>query len=293
MSPVPDFNNRNRTLFGLRTNANLVVRYDLFDRHIESVSPLDVDPADIKLAEVLAFQIPVYVTVAGVPLFPSTYEYAPLGVVNYHSLHPPREDIRLVREDDLDERTKHLEYTVDLKKLAEFDHRRPRYPAARSTMGESAAAQAQRLINAGQLTTSSQAVVAWHWCHLLAFSFLPTRRAQARRNLICGTSAFNGQMACIEGAVKTFIYKFCRPLSLRVTASYLADTHFGLRLRYQIFDKRSRESHTEYYDPYTTAKGDFSDYLVVYERLLARFEGVRPRTERRLVKEKLTLDVPS
>jgi hypothetical protein len=80
-------------------------------------------------------------------------------------------------------------------------------------------------------------------------------------------------MACIEQAVKRFVYEFRRPLSLCVTASYLANTHFGLRLRYRIFDKHSGGSHPEYYDPYTAAQGDYSDCLVVYERLLAQFEG--------------------
>ncbi len=234
---------------------------------------MDIDPADIEPAEVLAFNIPAYITVAGVPLFPSTYEFAALGVVSYHSRHPPREGVRLAQGHDLDERTKELQYTIDLKKLAEFDHRRPRSPATRSIMGESAAGHAQRLINAGSLMLSSETVVAWHWCHLLAFSFLPTKRAQARQNLICGTSTFNGQMANIEAAVKMFVYQFSRPLSLEVTASCLANTHFGLRLRYRIFDRRSGWGHTEYCDPYTAAPGDYSDYPVVYERLVTRFEG--------------------
>jgi len=271
VSPIPNFD-RNRTLFGLRTNAKLVVRYDRYQNRIETVSGMDVDASDIEPSEALVFNVPAYIAVAGIPLFPSTYEIATHGVVSYHSRHPPRDGVRLIHSHDLNERAKEREYSVDRKKLAEFDHRRRRYPAARAIMGESATAHAQQLIDAGVLMLNPGTAVAWHWCHLLAFSFLPTKQAQAKRNLICGTSAFNGQMASIEAAVKTFVYQFDRPLSLGVTATCFANTHFGLRLRYRISDRYSGESHTEYFDPYGAAQGDYSDYAVVYERLVARFD---------------------
>jgi len=73
-----------------------------------------------------------------------------------------------------------------------------------------------------------------------------------------------------------FVYQFDRPLSLEVTATCLANTHFGLRLRYRISDRYSGESHTEYFDPYGAAQGDYSDCSVVYERLVARFDTGRP-----------------
>ena len=72
MLPIPDFSS-NRTLFGLRTNADLVVRYDAFEKRIESVFGVDVEQTHIEPAEELAFNVPVYIAVAGVPLFPSTY----------------------------------------------------------------------------------------------------------------------------------------------------------------------------------------------------------------------------
>lgn len=271
MSPIPNFG-RNRTLFGLRTNAKLIVRYATYENRIETVSAVGVDTSDIEPADDLVFNIPAYIAVAGVPLFPSTYEVATHGVVSYHSRHPPRDGVQLAHRHDLNQRTKELRYSVDRRKLGEFDHRRQRYPAARAVMGESATAHAKRLIDAGALLLSSELPVAWHWCHLLAFSFLPTGRAQTKRNLICGTSAFNGQMASIEAAVKMFVYQFDRPLSLEVTATCLANTHFALRLRYRISDRSSGESHTEYCDPYGAAQGDYSDCSVVYERLVARFD---------------------
>ena len=271
MSPIPNFG-RNRTLFGLRTNANLVVRYNSYQNRIETVEGVNVDVSDIEPAESLVFNIPAYIAVASIPLFPSTYEIAAHGVVSYHSLQPPRDGARLSQRHDLNEWTIELSYSVDRKKLAVFDRRRWRYPAARTVMGESATAHAQQLIDAGVLMLSPGTAVAWHWCHLIAFSFLPTKRAQAKRNLICGTSAFNGQMASIEAGVKMFVYQFDRPLSLEVTATCLANTHFGLRLRYRISDRYSGESHAEYCDPYGAAQGDYSDCAVVYEKLLARFD---------------------
>lgn len=134
MSPIPDFS-RNRTLFGLRTNANLIVRYAPYQNRIEAVSNTVVDASDIEPAEALVFNIPAYIAVAAVPLFPSTYEVAIHGVVSYHSRHPPRDGVRLTHWHDLNERTKELGYSVDSNKLAEFDHRRQRYPAARAVMG--------------------------------------------------------------------------------------------------------------------------------------------------------------
>jgi hypothetical protein len=80
------------------------------------VSSVDIDPAEIELAEVLAFNIPAYIKVAGIPLFPSTYEIAPIGSASYHSHQPPREYVRLTQERDLNERTKKKEYRADLKK---------------------------------------------------------------------------------------------------------------------------------------------------------------------------------
>jgi hypothetical protein len=79
----------------------------------------------------------------------------------------------------------------------------------------------------------------------------------------------------MEAAVKTFVYQFRRPLSLEITATCLADTDFGLRLRYRIFDKFSGESHTEYFDPSEAAQGDYSDVGVLYERLVERFDNDR------------------
>lgn len=41
-------------LFGLRTDANLVVRYDACEKRIDSVSGVDVDHTDIEPAEVFS-----------------------------------------------------------------------------------------------------------------------------------------------------------------------------------------------------------------------------------------------
>jgi hypothetical protein len=273
--PIKDFNS-NRTLFGLRTNTDLVVRYSVREKRIESVSGVDIDQTHIEPVEELAFNVPIYIAVAGVPLFPSTYEIAS-GVLSYHAHRPPREYVQLAQQHDLNERTKEVRYTVDYKKLTDLNRgNRKRCPAAHTVMRSSASAYVQELIDRGRLILRSETKLAWHWCHLLAFSFLPASRAQNKRNLICGTSAFNGQMASIEAAVKTFVFQFGRSLSLEITATCLADTHFGLRLRYRIFDKYSGESLAEYFDPYGAAPGDYSDCGVVYERLVERFAVSTP-----------------
>ncbi len=49
-------------------------------------------------------------------------------------------------------------------------------------MGESAAAHAAQLIDQGRLICDDPDVV-WEWNHLIAFEFLPTRRAQTVRLL--------------------------------------------------------------------------------------------------------------
>lgn len=186
---------------------------------------------------------------------------------------PPYEGVTLAQGLNNLEISKERRYTLDLNKLAEFDHWRPRYPSQNAAMGESANAHAQRLIDSKYLSIIPGAAVAWRWCHLLALRFLPMPRAQSRQNLICGTSAVNGQMANIESAVAMFVYQFRRPLSLEVTAPCVPNTHFGIRIRYRICDKHSRESHTEYFDPYSASQGDCSDYPVFFEKLVRKFGG--------------------
>jgi len=268
-SPLARFA-QNRTLYGLRTNATVRVHYNPDFGHVEKVEGADQENDDIQIADDTVFGIPAFIAVADVPLFPSAYELGFSGTVIYHALRPPRARIHIETDSlGLNERAKILEYTLDLKKLAEFDRKRVRTPSQRAVMGESAREHAQRLIDLGRVRIDPGTTVTWHWCHLLAFSFLPTHRAQAKRNLICGTAAFNGQMANAEAAIKAYVYEFRRPLGLEVTATYLEGSHLGTRFRYRIHDRKTGESHTEYYDPYTDVLGDFADLKVVFERLVS------------------------
>lgn len=269
--PRPRSYAQNPTLYGLRTNATVRVYYNPDTHQIERVEGADEENDDIEIAEDSVLGIPAFIAVADVPLFPSAYEMGLTGAVVYHALRPPRERIHVERDSmGLNERAKIQQYTVDLRKLTEFDKKRSRTPNQRQVMGESAREHAQRLIDRGRVRVDRGTPVTWHWCHLLAFSFLPTHRAQTKRNLICGTAAFNGQMANAEAAIKAYVYEFGRPLALEVTAAHLADSHFGLRFRYRIHDRKSGETHTEYYDPYTDVLGDFADLKVVYDRLVAQ-----------------------
>jgi hypothetical protein len=263
------------------------VRYDIERAIIHSINGIGVDPSDVTISDAMNFNMPVFIEVAGVPLYPSTYESLPHGLVSYHSKRPPDQGVRLQRSvHGLDEGAKIVKYTVTLEKLRQFDIRRPRYPTQRQVMGESAAQHAAALIADGRLTIRPGTPVSWHWCHLVGFSFQPPHRAQQKGNLICGTAAFNGQMASVEAAIRAFVYEHNRPLAVEFTVSYLRRTHFGIRLRYRIYDRKSGMSHSEYYDATTDTLGDFSDYETVYKRLLQSFQPIELPSTRRSAKNR-------
>ena len=148
-------------------------------------------------------------------------------------------------------------------------------------MGESAKHHAQKLVDSGQLFIPEDSPVQWHWCHLVAFTMLPTARAQTKRNLFAGTAACNGHMANIEGAVKLLIYETQRPVSLEVTVTVLAETHIGRRIRYQVSEPRSQMLHREYFDALTETRSDFADFELIYEKLKNSYEEANLRRKAR------------
>jgi len=152
-------------------------------------------------------------------------------------------------------------------------HHRPRLPSQSQIMGESAAAHAQRLIDEGLLFVPHDSVVQWHWCHLVAFTMLPSNRAQVKRNLIVGSAACNGHMANIEAAVKLFIYETRRPVSLEVTATIIANTHLGSRIRYRMLEPRSQTLFTDYFDALTEIRSDYADFENIHAKLMTDFRG--------------------
>jgi hypothetical protein len=235
----------------------------------------DINNNTIEISEEKAFTIPVYITVNGLPLFPTKYEIINTGCIIYSSTTPPSLDIQFVAKNLFEERTKKKTNTITYKDLQMFDVRgRKRIPSQNSVMGMSAQEHINDIEKKGLLKFGiDKSTVAWHWCHLISFSMLNTDRAQTKRNLVCGTSALNGQMANIEWAVKEFIKEYKRPLGLEVTATIYAGTEIAKRISYLIFDKMgSHLSHKEYFDALTHLKSDANDHLAIYERMKNLFE---------------------
>lgn len=159
--------------------------------------------------------------------------------------------------------------------LKEFDKpqkQRPRKPTQIQVMGESARDHVQALVDQELLTVPDDVNVQWHWCHLVAFTMLPSKRAQAQRNLVVGTAACNGHMANIEAAVKLFIYETKRTVSLEITATHLADSHLASRIRYQVYEQKSQMLFREYFDVLTAVKSDYADFEKVYEKLMSEYQ---------------------
>lgn len=267
----------NKTLYGLRTNAAVRISFDSVSNTVEEIIGVPgFSPEDADVSEATAFNIPQFISVAGIPYFPSKYEFS-RGIVWYHSRRPPDFQIRLVTPNGpLSERAKIIKARITPKMLLEFDkpnRLRPRNPSQSMVMGESAKSHVQRLIDNGDLIVPDNSSVQWHWCHLVAFTMLPEHRAQVGRNLFAGTSACNGHMANIEAAVKLFVYETQRPVSLEVTVTVLADTHVGKRIRYQVWEPKSETMHREYFDALTETRSDYSDFELIQQKLMDNFRN--------------------
>lgn len=268
MSPIPPHYRRSLSLGGLRKRRELRVAYSPELEVVTRVEGVDVQPRDVIISQERGFNLPLWVKVEDVPLFPTTYESIGKGEVLYHSPEAPLYQISVPNHHALSERTKEMPVTLTAKKLEELgDYRlRKRLPTQASVMGETAQNHAKKLIAAGRLVCDIN-TVSWHWCHLIAFSLLPTQRAQTKRNLFCGTAAANGQMANIETAVRAWVFETKKPLGVEITCSYLADSHLGLRLRYRLYNRRSGGLHSEYYDPLSLQHSEFDDLDAVYDRM--------------------------
>jgi hypothetical protein len=263
-------------LYGLRRSSALSLTFNIESWKVVDAVGCDINKDTIEISEEKAFTIPVYIVVNGAPVFPTKYEMINTGNIIYSSTTPASLDIQFVRNDFLGERAKVKMNTIKLKDLEVFDVRgRKRTPSQNNVMGMSAQEHVNDIEKKGLLKIGvDKSTVAWHWCHLVSFSMLANDKAQAKRNLVCGTSALNGQMASIEWAVKEFIREFKRPLGLEVTATTYAGTEIAKRIRYLIFDKRgSQLSHKEYFDALTHIKSDANDHFAIYERMRNLFKS--------------------
>jgi hypothetical protein len=260
-------------MFGLLNKSNLSVLFDIENYRIIEVNGFDLSDVEVEVSENKVFTIPSHILVDQEPLYPSKYEILNTGTILYSSSKVPSLSIQIEDNNFLNYRAKEKKYTVTPKELKLLiQSKRKRTPSQNQIMGESASTHANQLIQNGVLKLKGQVQVSWHWCHLIAFSLLPTKSAQTKRNLVCGTSACNGQMLNIETAVKRFVIEYNRPLGLEVRAEYYYNSHVARRIRYRIYDKKgSKMSHSEYFDALNNVKADISDYISIYNRMLATF----------------------
>lgn len=269
MSDSPKFN----SLFGLITNSNVKIKYDIQSNSVIEIEGFDgVAMDEIEISDRKGFNLPIYISILGIPYYPSKYEFL-TGEVCYHSKTPPFFPIKINNVNSLlDYRAKEMKARITPDMLLQYDKsqkNRPRIPSQNSVMGQSAKKHVQKLVDSGILTVPNHVNVQWEWCHLVAFTMLPEHRAQTKRNLFAGTSACNAHMFNVEAAVKLFIQKVGRPVSLEVTATYLADTHLAQRIRYQVYEPKSETFFREYFDALTEVPPDIADAKKIYEKLLS------------------------
>ncbi|MEZ9038766.1 hypothetical protein F0259_21925 [Vibrio cyclitrophicus] len=266
---------KNKTLYGLRTNKNLQIEYCVDSGDIKHFHGFeDVNTTEVEVSDQKAFNLPYFISIAGIHYYPSKYEIIK-GVVFYHSLEPPFFPIQITVNPDSYYINKKYKARITLAMLEEFDKTkkmRPRKISQLKVMGESAKNNIQPLINDGSIIIPDDLDVKWQWCHLIAFTMLPENRAQTKRNLVAGTAACNGHMVNIEAAVKAFIYEKKLPLSLEVTATYIDGSQLATRISYQIKESKSRMVYTEYFDAITAVKTDFSDHEEIYNKLMNKYE---------------------
>ncbi len=262
-----------KTLYGLKKDSKIKIYYNIENKCIDRFEGIEDENPQIVISEHIVFSMPMCITINNIPFFPSKYEFINDGEIIYASQTIPRERIKIIDDNFLNERAKVKQNTITLKELIANNKKRKRSPSQNKVMGESARNHAEALLKEGKLSIENKEPISWHWCHLVAFSMLPTDKSQKKNNLVCGTAACNGHMANIEAAIKRFIYEFKRPLGLEVTATIYMNSHIAKRIRYRIYDKKgSRMSHSEYFDALTDNKSDTADYEAIYNRMLNTFE---------------------
>ncbi|EOA6545556.1 TPA: hypothetical protein ACGU7E_004663 [Vibrio vulnificus] len=264
---------RNPTLFGLKTNCAIRILYNVEQEKVIDIVGLEVnDPDEIEISELKGFNLPQFISISGIPYYPSKYEFSS-GDIWYHAKSPPFFSIKLQDNGGI-ETSKTMKARITPAMIKEFNKSakvRPRRPDQKQVMGESAAQHVKKLIDGGYLIVPKEAVVQWQWCHLVAFSMLPAKRAQAKKNMIAGTAACNGHMANIEAAVKMFIQETGRAVSLEVTSTVVYGSQLGRRIRYQVVEPKSGLLFREYFDALTDVKTDYADFGKMYDKLMAKY----------------------
>lgn len=235
--------NSKKDKFGIRNDSEIKIKYNIETKECIVIGS---DSENVRISHTLILNMPKCIYLDDVPFYPSGYKFS-TGLCDYHSDHPPFNDVIKVHTAKWDLERKEYKKNVKPINLEKYDKIRPRIPDAYTVMGESAKYHAQKCINSGKISIKEGYTVTWNWCHLIAFSMLSNENAQIKKNFVCGTSAFNGQMLNVEQAVKRFIRKYNRHLTITAKADVIGDTQIIRNLAYDIFDKKSGRTHTEYY----------------------------------------------
>ncbi|MDZ7717694.1 MAG: hypothetical protein U5K72_02595 [Balneolaceae bacterium] len=223
-------------MFGLQNKSSIKIYFDVNKYEIDEITGLNQSEVSIEISDTKVFSMPSHLLIDGEPLFPTKYEILNSGKVIYSSSKVPAFNISITDDNFLNFRSKEKRYTIkptDLKLLC--NSKRKRKPSQKKIMGQSASKHALNFIENGLLKIETTDKIDWHWCHLIAFSLIPTSSAQRKNNLVCGTSACNGHMMNIETAIKKFIMAYDRPLGLEVRAQYYKESHLATRIRYRNF----------------------------------------------------------
>ncbi|MCW9133894.1 hypothetical protein OF830_23975 [Bacillus paramycoides] len=253
--------------FKILTNIPFKIKFQLSDNtiHLES----EYHSLDVQKSKEMQFNIPRCIFVEGIPFFPSKYEIVRNDTVYYYNSSAPISNVIPIPNEKFlfDEGCKEVEYTINSQDLKKYESSfRKRTPSQIEVMGESAVKHLH--LNSDKFTTTMPiSNMQWHWCHLIAFSMLPTEQAQTSNNLVCGSDAFNGQMMNMEKAVKEFIHKHQMDLKLTITALTIPDTHIAKRLRYRIQCEETGRSHSEYYNAFTLSTADIVEKTVLFNNL--------------------------
>jgi hypothetical protein len=254
----------------LRNNSSISIGYNVDDQSICEI--LGTNSKNITVADYNYFNIPACIFVDNQPLYPSKYQSFTSGVCHYHSKTPPKTGVEKLFDQTWDLDVKEMKANIKYENLLKYDVKgRKREPDQYTVMGESAKRHAGKCIDAELISIKDDVNVDWHWCHLIAFNMLPSDKAQVKKNLVCGTSAFNGQMMNVESAVKDFIYKYEHQLRIEVTVEIVVDTHLANHLRYRIFDYKTKLIYDEIYNPLTITFSDILDKETILQRMVKRF----------------------
>jgi hypothetical protein len=85
------------TLFGLKQNSPFKVYYDLGQKRVTHVDGAPSLSQPVRSSS-MAFSMPLWFSLNGLLLFPTSYEIVTNGIVVYHTTQAPDEGIRVLKK---------------------------------------------------------------------------------------------------------------------------------------------------------------------------------------------------